>query len=57
MFFETFFDFQVAEKWEKQIKGWSRKKKQALIDKNWEKLKDYSVCKNKTHFSNFKGIK
>ncbi|WP_167615234.1 GIY-YIG nuclease family protein [Maribellus sediminis] len=57
MFFETFLDFQVAERWEKQIKGWSRKKKQVLIDKNWEKLKEYSVCQNGTHFSNFNDIK
>ncbi|MFV0592433.1 MAG: GIY-YIG nuclease family protein [Draconibacterium sp.] len=34
VFVETFIDFQIAEQWEKQIKGWSRKKKQALIDKN-----------------------
>ncbi|MDQ7017546.1 MAG: GIY-YIG nuclease family protein [Robiginitomaculum sp.] len=27
---------------ERQIKGWSRAKKQALIDGNWEKLSDFS---------------
>ncbi len=27
---------------EKQIKGWSRKKKEALITENWEKLKELS---------------
>ena len=27
---------------EKQIKGWSRKKKQALIDENWEDLVRFS---------------
>ena len=54
MFFETFNDFAIAEQWEKKIKGWSRRKKEALIENNWEKLKEYSVCMNKTHFSNFK---
>lgn len=24
---------------ERQIKGWSRKKKEALLDKNWDKIK------------------
>ena len=46
-----------TEQWEKKIKGWSRRKKEALIDNNWEKLKDYSVCQNSTHFSNFEGNK
>lgn len=54
VFCETFLDFQIAEQWEKKIKGWSRRKKEALIESNWEKLKEYSICQNKTHFSNFK---
>jgi len=54
VFYETFNDFTLAEQWEKRIKGWSRRKKEALIQNNWEKLKEYSVCKNETHFSNFK---
>jgi putative endonuclease len=54
VFVETFNDFAIAEQWEKRIKGWSRRKKEALIESNWEKLKEYSVCQNKTHFSNFK---
>jgi putative endonuclease len=33
---------------EKQIKGWSRRKKQALIDADWEKLMQFS--KNYTQF-------
>lgn len=53
VFFETFNDFTIAEQWEKKIKGWSRRKKEALIESNWEKLKEYSVCQNKSHFSNF----
>lgn len=53
VFFETYNDFQVAEMWEKRLKGWSRKKKEALIDMNWEKLKEYSACQNDSHFTNF----
>ncbi|WP_321343288.1 GIY-YIG nuclease family protein [uncultured Draconibacterium sp.] len=54
VFYETYNDFQIAEQWEKRLKGWSRKKKEALIEKNWEKLKEYSACQNESHFSNFK---
>ena len=53
VFYETFNDFQIAEQWEKRIKGWSRKKKEALIEKNWDKLKELSICRNDSHFSNF----
>lgn len=53
VFYESFNDFQVTEIWEKKLKGWSGKKKEALIEKNWEKLKEYSKCMNNTHFSNF----
>ena len=39
-----------AIKIEKQIKGWSHRKKQALIDENWEDLvafsKNYTQNKN-----------
>ncbi len=54
VFVETYNDFQVAEIWEKKLKGWSRRKKEALIEKNWEMLKEYSSCQNNSHFSNFK---
>ncbi|MDZ4844216.1 MAG: GIY-YIG nuclease family protein [Chitinophagales bacterium] len=33
---------------EKQIKGWTRKKKEALIQRNWSRLKELAVCKNFT---------
>ena len=35
---------------EKQLKGWSRKKKFALIENNWERLKALSECQNETHY-------
>ncbi len=37
---------------EKQIKGWTRKKKEALIDKNWAKLKEYAECMNESSHKN-----
>jgi putative endonuclease len=48
MWFETFNDVLNAIAVEKQIKGWSRRKKEALITENWEKLVLYS--KNYTQF-------
>ncbi|AUP78585.1 GYDIA family GHMP kinase [Flavivirga eckloniae] len=35
---------------EKQIQGWSRKKKQALIENNFDNLKKYSECMNDSHY-------
>jgi putative endonuclease len=40
-YFETFTDISQAIAREKQLKGWSRKKKQPLIAQNFEKLKNY----------------
>jgi len=45
---ETFIDINQAISFEKQIKGWSRKKKEALIEQNVDKLKESSICKNNT---------
>ncbi len=39
-----------AIKIEKQIKGWSRRKKQALISENWDNLVKFS--KNYTQYGN-----
>ena len=39
---------------EKQIKGWSRRKKIALINEDWDRLVAYS--KNYTQFGNFDTI-
>ncbi len=33
---------------EKQVKGWSRKKKEAIIGGNWEELRKLAECMNKT---------
>ncbi len=45
---ETFLDPNQAIMVEKQIKGWSRRKKEALINEDWEKLVEYS--RNYTEF-------
>jgi putative endonuclease len=48
VFYEEFDNPEGAFEYEKKIKRWSRKKKQALIDGNWDQLKELSACKNKT---------
>ncbi|SCY30862.1 tRNA/rRNA methyltransferase/putative endonuclease [Nonlabens sp. Hel1_33_55] len=52
VWFEQFLDYpEQAIQWEKRIKGWSRRKKQALIDGNWDNLilfsKNYAEYGNK----------
>ena len=39
---QEFMDIKQAIALEKQIKGWTRKKKQALINEDWEALKLYA---------------
>ncbi len=46
--FEAYTNPNEAIRIEKQIKGWSRRKKIALIEENWDKLVLYS--KNYTQF-------
>ena len=45
---ETFTDPNIAIEYEKKIKGWSRRKKEALINEDWDKLVAFS--KNYTQF-------
>jgi putative endonuclease len=47
-------DFNEAEMLEKQIKGWSRKKKEALMAGDWDRLRLLSECKNSSHHKNKK---
>ena len=49
---ERFVDFDLAIKWEKRIKDWNRKKKEALIENNWNQLKIEAACKNATTYKN-----
>jgi putative endonuclease len=48
VWFETFNDVLNAIAIEKQIKGWTRRKKEALIKEDWDRLVQYS--KNYTQF-------
>jgi putative endonuclease len=48
VWFEMFTDPNLAITFEKKIKGWSRRKKQALIDQDWERLVRHS--KNYTEY-------
>jgi putative endonuclease len=48
VWYETFSDPNQAITIEKKIKGWSRRKKQALIDEDWDKIVRFS--KNYTQF-------
>ena len=54
MYYEMFSSPKQAIQFEKKIKGWSRIKKQALIDQNWDKIKEYSKCVNSTSHLTFK---
>ena len=51
VFQEVFYRPMQAIKFEKQVKGWSRKKKEALIERNWDRLRELATCKNGTHYS------
>jgi putative endonuclease len=43
---EAFDSVHLAIQWEKRIKKWSRAKKDALINEDWDKLKFLAECKN-----------
>jgi putative endonuclease len=49
---EVFNRIDEAYRREKQVQGWSRKKKEALINGELGKLHDLSECGNETHFRN-----
>jgi len=52
--FHTYFkDVKQAISFEKQVKKWSRKKKEAIIKDEWESLKSLAECKNKTSHKNY----
>ena len=52
VFTEYFQDVNHAIGFEKQVKGWSRKKKEAIIKGNWDKLHGLSQCKNDSNYKN-----
>jgi len=46
VFCENFNDINQAIAFEKQVKGWNRKKKEAIITGNWDLLPGLSVRKS-----------
>jgi len=49
LYFEEFERIDEAFYREKQVQGWSRKKKEALIKSDYNKLHELAECKNGTH--------
>ncbi|MGE0567740.1 MAG: GIY-YIG nuclease family protein [Bacteroidia bacterium] len=52
IYFEEFNRIDEAFYREKQVQGWSRKKKEALIKGQSEKLKEAAECINSSHYKN-----
>ena len=52
VFWFEFNDVKQAIAFEKQVKGWSRKKKEAIIEGRWEDLKILAECQNASHYRN-----
>lgn len=53
VFAREFEDLASARLFEKQVRGWNRKKKEAIINDEWDKLKALSVCQNRSHSDNY----
>lgn len=53
VFHPVFYSSMQAISFEKQVKGWGRKKKEALINDKWELLHDLAECKNESHCRGF----
>ena len=54
IYYEKFERIDEAFDREKQIQGWSRKKKEALVFGNEQRLYSLSKCKNESCHKNFK---
>ena len=54
IYFEGFERVEDAFFREKQVQGWGRKKKEALIKNMPEELHRLATCMNETHFKNYK---
>ncbi len=52
VYFEEFQRIDEAFYREKQVQGWSRKKKEALINGIIDELKKMAECMNETHYQN-----
>ena len=52
IYYEEFDRIDKAFYREKQIQGWSRRKKQALIKSDFKSLYKLSICQNNSHYKN-----
>lgn len=50
VYYEEFQRIDEAFYREKQVQGWSHKKKEALIMGEYEKLHEFAECKNESHY-------
>lgn len=55
LYVEEYDRIQDAFAREKQVQKWSREKKWALMEGNFERLKSLSECQNSSHFKNKRG--
>jgi len=53
LFYEEFQRIDFAFYREKQVQGWSRKKKESLIKGTLLDLNKLAACKNESHFRNY----
>ena len=53
VYYEQFMDIKQAIAFEKQLKGWTRKKKEAVINDNWDKLIELARCLNDSSHKNY----
>jgi len=53
VFCTEFNEVLQAIAFEKQIKGWSRKKKEAIIKDKWEDLNGLAECQNDSNAKNY----
>lgn len=57
VYFEEFHRIDAAFYREKQVQGWTRKKKEALINGTFNDLPRLAECMNNSHFKNYTGEK
>ncbi len=53
VFCTEFNEVLQAIAFEKQVKGWSRKKKEAIINDKWDDLNTLSECQNNSNSKNY----
>lgn len=54
VYYEEYQHIEDAFYREKQVQGWSRKKKEALIRGTLDILNSLAECKNETHYKNYR---